>query len=86
MSNPNFKQEFENSLQRLAQINTAIDANIKGKQEFSAKIIQRVSAINDKVKQLGDAIKRLKDELTNLQAQAAANNNRIADIGTEVSG
>ena len=24
MSNPNFKQEFEQSLQRLAQINTAI--------------------------------------------------------------
>jgi len=86
MSNPNFKQEFDNSLQRLAQINTAIDANIRGKQEFSAKIIQRLSAINDKVKQLGDAIKRLKDELTNLQAQAAKNNSDIADIGNEVNG
>jgi chromosome segregation ATPase len=85
MSNPNFKQEFENSLQRLAQINDAIDANLKSKQEFSARIIQRLSAINDKVKQLGDAIKTLKDELTNLQAQAATNNTHIENIGTEVS-
>jgi len=85
MSNPNFKQEFENSLQRLAQINTAIDANIRGKQEFSARIIQRLSAINDKVKQLGDAIRALKDQLTNLQAQAAANNTHIDDIGKDVT-
>jgi DNA repair exonuclease SbcCD ATPase subunit len=70
----------------LALINTAIDENIKGKQEFSSKIIQRLSAINDKVKQLGDAIKTLKDELSRLQAQAAANNTQISDIGTEVSG
>jgi chromosome segregation ATPase len=86
MSNPNFKQEFEQSLQRLAQINTAIDANLRGKQEFSARIIQRLTAINDKVKQLGDAIRALKDQLTNLQAQAAANNTHIEDIGTEVNG
>ena len=86
MSNPNFKQEFEQSLQRLAQVNTAIDANLKGKQEFSARIIQRLSAINDKVKQLGDAIRALKEQLTNLQAQAATNNTHIADIGTEVNG
>jgi len=86
MSNPNFKQEFEQSLQRLAQINTAIDANLRGKQEFSARIIQRLTAINDKVKQLGDAIRALKEQLTNLQAQAAANNTHIEDIGTEVNG
>jgi len=86
MSNPNFKQEFEQSLQRLAQINTAIEENIRGKQEFSARIIKRLSAINDKVKQLGDSIRALKEQLTNLQAQAAANNTHIADIGTEVSG
>ena len=86
MSNPNFKQDFEQSLQRLAEINTAIDANLRGKQEFSARIIQRLSAINDKVKQLGDAIRALKEQLTNLQAQAAANNTHIEDIGTEVNG
>lgn len=86
MSNPNFKEEFDNSLKRLALINTAIDENIRGKQEFSGRIIQRLSAINDKVKQLGDAIKTLKDELSRLQAQAAANNTQIVDIGTEVSG
>jgi len=86
MSNPNFKQEFDNSLQRLAQINTAIDANLRSKQEFSARIVQRLSAINDKVKQLGDAIRALKDQLTTLQGQAAANNTQIADIGTEVNG
>jgi chromosome segregation ATPase len=86
MSNPNFKQDFEQSLQRLAEVNTAIDANLRGKQEFSARIIQRLSAINDKVKQLGDAIRALKEQLTNLQAQAAANNTHIEDIGTEVNG
>ena len=86
MSNPNFKQDFEQSLQRLAQVNTAIDENLRGKQEFSARIIQRLSAINDKVKQLGDSIRELKVQLTNLQAQAATNNTHIADIGTEVNG
>ena len=86
MSNPNFKQEFDNSLQRLAQINTAIDANLRSKQEFSARIIQRLTAINDRVRQLGDAITALKAQLTTLQGQAAANNTQIADIGTEVNG
>ena len=86
MSNSNFKQEFDNSLQRLAQINTAIDANIKGKQEFSTRIIQRLSAINDKVKQLGESIRLLKEQLSKLQAEAAANNNHIEDIGTEING
>lgn len=86
MSNPNFKQDFEQSLQRLSQINTAIDANLKGKQEFSARIIQRLSSINDKVKQLGDSIRVLKEQLTKLQAEAATNNNHIEDNGTEVNG
>ena len=86
MSNPNFKQDFEQSLQRLSQINTAIDANLKGKQEFSARIIQRLSSINDKVKQLGDSIRVLKEQLTKLQAEAATNNNHIEDNVTEVNG
>lgn len=85
MSNPDFKQEFENSLQRLAQINSAINANIKGKQDFSARIIQRLSAINEKVKQLGDSIKALKDKLSNLEAQASTNNSQIVDISTQVN-
>ena len=84
MSNPTFKQDFENSLQRLAQINTAIDANIKGKQDFSAMIIQKLSAINEKVKQLGDSINALKEQLTNLQTQAATNNSQIGDKSKEV--
>ena len=86
MNKDQIKQNFQTSLQRLGEINTAIEANIRGKQEFSARIIQRLSEINDKVKQLGDAIKTLKDQLTDLQGQAAANNSQITDIGTEVNG
>jgi chromosome segregation ATPase len=86
MSAADYKQNFEQSLQRLGQINAAIEANIKNKQDFSGKIIQRLSVINGKVKQLGDVIRGLKEQLTNLQGQAAANNSQIGDKNKQVDG
>ena len=85
MNKDQIKQNFETSLQQLGEINTAIEANIRGKQEFSRKISERLSEINDKVKQIGAAIITLRGQLADLQGQAAANNSQITNIGTEVN-
>lgn len=79
-----FKQKFDESLQRLGQINTAIDDNIKSKQEFSNQVVSRLKGINDKIRQLADSIKGLKNELTNLQTQVATNNTGIQNKDAEI--
>jgi chromosome segregation ATPase len=84
MSDTNFKQKFDESLQRLGQIKTAIEANIQSKQAFSGKIIAKLSEINEKIKQLGESIKSLKVQLTTLQAQSNANNSQIGDKSKQV--
>jgi chromosome segregation ATPase len=79
-----FKQKFDESLQRLGQINSAIDDNIKSKQEFSNQVVSRLKGINDKIRQLADSIKGLKNELTNLQTQVATNNTGIQNKDAEM--
>jgi len=86
MSNTNFKDDFDKSLQRLGQIKTAIEANIQSKRDFSDKIINRLSEINEKVKQLGESIKSLKDQLSTLQVQSNDNTSQIGDKSKQVDG
>lgn len=79
-----FKQKFDESLQRLGQINSAIDDNIKSKQEFSNQVVSRLKGINNKIRQLADSIKGLKNDLTNLQTQVATNNTGIQNKDAEM--
>lgn len=85
MSNPDFKQNFELSLAKLAEINSAIETNITGKQEFSGKIIKRLTEINSKIKELAGLITGLKQQLTSLQSQTETNNTQIGNTTTEIT-
>ena len=84
MSNANFKENFDESLQKLGQIKTAIEANIQSKKDFSGKIINRLSEINVKVQQLGALITELKKQLNALQEQTNSNNSQIGDKSKQV--
>ena len=85
MSNPDFKKNFENSIAKLGEINTAIEANIRSKQEFSGQIIRRLGEINEKIKQLAGLITGLKNQLTTLQTQSDTNTVNIDSNTAEIT-
>jgi chromosome segregation ATPase len=81
----NFKENFEQSLQRLAEINGIIDANIKSKQDFSKNVIDRLRDINQKIKDLAGSIGGLKEQISGLQTQVASNDAGIQDRTSEIN-
>lgn len=80
----NFKENFEQSLQRLAEINGIIDANIKGKQEFSKNVINRLRDINQKIKELAGLIGGLKEQISGLQTKVSSNDAGIQERTVEI--
>ena len=52
-NNTDFKQKFDESIQKLQEVNAAIDKNIKGKTDFSARILSRIESIRKKIEALG---------------------------------
>jgi len=79
-----FKTNFDESLQRLAQINTAIDENIASKQAFSRQVINRLGDINQRIRSLADLIRGLKSQLEGLQGQVDSNNSGIQERNSEL--
>ena len=77
MANANFLQEFDDSLQKLSQLNDVIVANTQSKKEYSTAIIQNLKAINEKIKGLLDKVKQLKTQVVGLQGQV---NNHTSGI------
>jgi hypothetical protein len=85
MSDGDFKQMFNKRLKELIDIKDAIEANIRNKQQFSIEIIQRLTAINERVKELGNYIRLLKKQIPNLQIQSNKNDNQIDDKSREIN-
>ena len=79
-----FKQNFDESLLRLQQINNSIDENIASKQAFSRGIIGRLRDINQRIGELAGLIRGLKTQLEELQTQVATNNTGIQDRTAEI--
>jgi len=75
--NQDFLNNFQKSIDRLANINSIIEKNTQGKQEFSEVVFRRLREINEKVRSLGNKIQELKSQLTTLEQQVTENNTNI---------
>jgi len=82
--NQDFLINFQTSLDRLANLNSIIEENSKGKQQFSELVFRRLSEINDKIRSLGDKIKELKTQLSTLEQQVSLNNVNIENRDANV--
>ena len=74
-----FLQEFNDSLQRLGNLNTYVGENTTQKRVFSQTIIEKLREINDKIKSLSDKIIELKDKVLELEKNRDDNSKNIED-------
>ena len=79
MENAKFLQDFDDSLQKLSQLNNVIVANTQSKQDYSQAIIKNLKAINEKIKGLLDKVTQLKTQVTGLQGQVNDNTSGISN-------
>jgi len=79
-----FKQNFDESLTRLRQINNSIDENIANKQAFSRGIISRLRDINQRIGELAGLIRGLKTRLEELETQVSTNDRGIQERTAEI--
>lgn len=85
MANANFLQEFDDSLQKLSQLNDVIVANTQSRKEYSTAIIQNLKAINEKIKGLLDKVKQLKTQVVGLQAKVDNNTSGITNTEAQIN-
>jgi hypothetical protein len=83
MSDGDFLQQFEQSIDKLSNINAAIEHNTKNKDAFIKVVNDGLSQINTKIQGLGTAIAKMKSDLNNLQKQVDANASAIGTSATE---
>ena len=73
-----FRAEFDQQIAALdTEITNAVNANNQGKREFSNIVIERLTAINERIRDLANDITQLKTQLTTLQNQVLGNNGEI---------
>jgi chromosome segregation ATPase len=71
----NFLNDFENSLKRLANVNTLVNKNIENKKLFSGMILTRLTQINARINYLAENINKLKSKVIDLQNYVYQNEN-----------
>jgi predicted nucleic acid-binding Zn-ribbon protein len=85
MANAKFLQDFDDSLQKLSQLNNVIVANTQSKQDYSQAIIKNLKAINEKIKGLLDKVTQLKAQVVGLQNQVNNNTFGITNYETQIT-
>jgi chromosome segregation ATPase len=85
MENAKFLQDFDDSLQKLSQINNVIVANTQSRQDYSQAIIKNLKAINEKIKGLLDKVTQLKTQVVGLQDQVNNNTSGISNNETQIT-
>jgi chromosome segregation ATPase len=80
-----FLQEFNDSLQRLGNLNKYIGENTTQKRAFSQTIIEKLREINDKIKSLSDKIIELKNKVLELEKNRDDNSKNIGDRESKIN-
>ena len=84
LDNEEYIVKFQQSLQKLGQLNAFIEKNVQDKQAFSQTILTRLSQINDKIKAFAGQIQTLRGQVDNLQTQVSSNTSGIQDKDRQV--
>jgi chromosome segregation ATPase len=80
-----FLDEFQQKMDRLADIRRNLQASVQFKQQFTDELKTSLRGINDKVKQLSDLINNLKSKADNLEQQIGTNASSIGDKERQIS-
>ena len=83
--NQQFLQDFENSMNKLNGMNNMIQTSIQQKKDFSSKLLDKLKAINDKIKDLAGQINKLKENVDTLQGQVSNNSTNIGDKDNQIT-
>lgn len=79
MSAPDFINNFEASMAKLANIRRGIQSNIEMKEQFSNNIKNSLAQINTRLKDLAGQISALKQQADDLQMQVNTNTASVGD-------
>lgn len=80
----NFIQQFEASMQRLADVRRNIQANFQIKEQFSNTVKEGLTQINARLRDLAGQVGALKQTADNLQGQIDTNANSIGDKDRQI--
>jgi len=83
--NPQFLQDFQNSMNKLNGMNEVVQKSLKQKKEFSDKLVNKLKDINQKIKDLAGEINKLKANVDGLQGQVTTNSTYINDKDAQIA-
>lgn len=83
--NSDFLVKFQQSLDRLGQINEIVKVNSQNRQKFVQLVRGRLNIVNEKVKEINEKIRGLKEQLVVLQKEVAQNNTGIQNRDANVN-
>jgi chromosome segregation ATPase len=82
---PQFLQEFQNSMDRLGQMNVKIQDSLKQKKNFSDKLVNKLKEINNKIQGLAEQINQLRVNLDKLKGQVNSNTGSISNKDKQIA-
>jgi predicted nucleic acid-binding Zn-ribbon protein len=80
-----FLQDFQNSMDRLGQMNQKIQDSLKQKKDFSDKLVNKLKGINSKIQGLAEQINKLRANLDDLKGQVNSNSGSINNKDKQIS-
>ena len=80
-----FLQEFQNSMDRLGQMNVKIQDSLKQKKNFSDKLVNKLKEINNKIQGLAQQINQLRENLDKLKGQVNSNTGSINNKDKQIA-
>ena len=83
--NQQFLQDFQNSMDRLGQMNEKIQQSLKQKKNFSDNLVNKLKEINTKIQGLAEQINQLRANLDKLKGQVNSNTGSINDKDKQIS-
>ena len=83
--NPQFKQEFQTSIDTLNGLNQRIQDSLTQKQEFSTSLLEKLTDINSRIQALSGSIQQLQATVARLQGQAGTNSTAITDKDRQIA-
>lgn len=78
-------QDFQNSMDRLANLNRNIQANLQQRAQFSAGLLGKLRDISGRIKDIAGRITALKADVDRLQAQVNAHNTSIDNGNAQIN-
>jgi len=83
--NTPFLNDFQNSLDRLSQLNAAITKNTENKTRFTGFVLDELEKLHAKIKAIVIKIKEIKGRLDLLEGQVTQNTNGIQSKDAEIT-